>query len=218
MYCSMQVCLRIATAIALLTVGCMTAAGQTVGWIEANTGSARPVGRLADLQDGGLLLALAVERGHGPGWTFRAVATHAEFQADERQRPSYADAPWLPFDLDSWTLGLQLVHRSAAAPVSVVPALGLSADYLRSTPVYDGSTLEGRRLREIYPAAEASLQFRWRPVHRFEALAEVRGHVLFTGTRDTEILFEAAGSAAGHEEGTRWLAYFPVAVGIRFAL
>lgn len=211
-----RLCLSIAIAVTWLTVGGATAAGQTMGWIEASIGSARPFGRLADLQNGGLLLSFALERGHEQGRRFRVVIGHAEFRADERQHASYADGAWLPFDLDFWTLGLLLVQRAEAAPVSVVPALGIGADYLRTTPVYGGETT--RRFREIYPAAEASLQLRWRPVQRIAVTADVRGHVLFTRTRDTELLFEAAGSRAGDENGTHWLGYLPVAVGIRFAL
>jgi hypothetical protein len=135
-----RVCFAIALALIWLISGTTTVAGQSAGWIEASAGSGRPAGRLAELQDGGLLLAIALERRHEPD-RCNSGARH-----------------------------------------------------------------------------EAGLQLAWRPVQRIEALADVRGHVWFTRTSDTEFLFEAAGSSTGDEEATRWLSYFPVTIGIRFAL
>jgi hypothetical protein len=184
--------------------------------VTVRAGSAWPVGRFSELQDAGPMLAVGLEQGARTGGRMRGILGYAKFRADEGQSPIYADGPWLPFDVELWTLTAQWVHRTEAAPFAAAPFLGLGVDYFRSPRVYD---FEGpRSVRELYPSVEVGLEAMWSPVERIDFVGGFAGRVMITRKGATERLFEAAGSRAGDEDGSHWLAYVPIGLGIRVRL
>jgi len=208
-----RIVLRALVATAAMGFSPHASTAQVVGGLEAGVGAAIPFGRFADIQDAGPLLTLAVERGRGPGWHVRGAVARAWFRADEGQHPGFADGAWLPFEVRVLTFAVQGIHRAGTGPVTVAPIFGVGADYFRSSRVYGLSS--SRAFRELYPSAEAGLQVAWSPLGGFLLLAEIQAHAMLAGRRDTEILFESAGSRPGGERGTRWLLFAPASVGAR---
>lgn len=185
--------------------------------LELTAGAAVPVGRLAEFQDRGTSLSLAVEPRIHSNWAIRGVIGRASFRADPRQHPLFAGGPWLPVEMEIWTGGVQLVRAAERNRTAVRPSLLLGADLLRTSRLYDWELGSPAPMREIYPAIGVGLRLTHQMRSRLDVLGDVRGHVTLTSAEDSELVLRSAG-VHPNAGGARLFAHIPIVLGVRLKL